>query len=175
VTRATTTLVLLLTVQGALWTAGCLPTVGTRRPDFVQPTTTGGRGNSPPGFTRDGAYERHVYERCESVDGDELHTRAFAATLAALEGSAAKVDQPNFRQKYLEAEICFEDDQCTTVLFQADLAGRVTVSYHKGFTPREFEDDVAHWIVELERRFAEFRCHSDEQLDEVLERHGFEL
>jgi hypothetical protein len=157
----------------SLTSAGCLPTAGTRPPSYEPAAINRG----PTGSVRDGPYERFFFETCAEITGDELHTRAFTAMLMALEANAWTITELNFRQKYIEASACVNADpeRCATLNFQAKLSGQLSASYHKSFTQRSLEDDIAEWIAELRQVYADFSCYSDEQLAEVLERYGFEF
>ena len=143
---------------------GCLPMAGTRPPEFSAERK------------QDDPCTRFTFNACSTQSGDNLHTRAFAAMLLALEDGDWTVNEMNYRQKFISATACLANNpvNCATLNFQADLSGRISAHYKNEYTSRNLRDDVSRWMVKLKQVYSKYRCYSDELLSEAIVRFGFD-
>jgi hypothetical protein len=142
--------------------SGCLPTAGSRQPDWV-------RKDQDPTL-------RNFFPGCDTATGDNLHSRGFAAIVLALQSSNWTVERMDFVNKYVSARTCLANnpDHCVSLGFQANLRGGIRiVPLHT--VERNLEDDLKRWMTTLEQSFAIYRCQTDEALGEEMQKYGFPL
>jgi hypothetical protein len=146
----------------------CLPTAGTRQPDWAPPS------NSKASLDEVSLLDR-AFEECHLSTAADPRNRAFGAIILALQDKSWIVTQADVSRGTLRGKKCYRNQpgRCAEVAFYSDALGRIYA--RPSSSDRAIMSDLDRWLIDLEDAYAKYRCYTDDALRDEMKKLGIAL